>query len=249
MNIEGLEIRVKYGATTYWKNGVVVGRKCTECKEDKEIGEFDFIKARGSYRAECKKCKREKTQKWRKSNPDKVREGKRKWQKNNPKYSKQRHQNYKEKNLQHISGIVERISPIMKELPIYGYIYKFENIKTGKVYIGQTIQPLKARYKANITQGWIKDRLEYKNQKFKEELIEEDFKITELFDVAFCQYHLDKLEAHWINYYDSCKNGYNNNAGHHGTTDGLEEFNQILSDHNLEFKDGKLIQIKAPTQK
>ena len=31
-------------------------------------------------------------------------------------------------------------------------------------------------------------------------------------------------------------------------SDGIKEFNEILADHNLEFKDGKLIQIKAPTQ-
>ena len=122
----------------------------------------------------------------------------------------------------------------------------FENTKTGHKYIGQTTQPLKTRYNgSNIVKGWIEDRLKYNGQKFTEELIEKDFIVTETLDVAFCQYHLDKLEAYYIDKYDSFLNGYNNQPGNHNTDDGIEEFNQILSDHNLEFKDGKLIQIKS----
>ena len=158
-------------------------------------------------------------------------------------YSKQHYQNNKENNLQYISSIVEQINPVFKQLnlPVYGYVYMFENIKTGHKYLGQTIQPISRRYKGGIVQGWIKDRKHYQNQKFKEELIEEDFIVTEILDVAFCQYHLDKLEAYWINYSDSYNNGYNNREGNHNTDDGIEEFNQILSTHNLEYKDGKII--------
>ena len=121
----------------------------------------------------------------------------------------------------------------------------FKNTKTDHIYIGQTIQPLKVRYKSNIIKGWIEDRLKYNGQKFKEELIEEDIVVTEVVDVAFCQYHLDKLETYYIQKYDSCNNGYNNEYGNHNTNDGLEEFQQILSTHNLEYKDGKII--KKPT--
>ena len=124
-------------------------------------------------------------------------------------------------------------------------IYKFENVKTGHVYIGQTILPLKERYKGGVVKGWIKERREKVTQKFIEELIEEEFEVKELFDVACCKYHLDKLEAYWINKYDSCNNGYNNEYGNHNTNDGLEEFNRLLSTHNLEYKDNKII--KKPT--
>ena len=62
--------------------------------------------------------------------------------------------------------------------------------------------------------------------------------------MAFCQYHLDKLEAYYIDKYGSYNNGYNNNSGHHKTDDYIEEFNQILLEHNLEFVDGKLIENK-----
>ena len=132
----------------------------------------------------------------------------------------------------------------MKKLPIYGYIYKFENIKTKRVYIGQTITLLKYRYGIDVIKKWIEERKHYENQKFTEELIEEDFIVTETLDVAFCQYHLDKLEAYYINKYNSCENGYNNEYGNHNTNNGIEEFNQILSEHNLEFVDGKLIENK-----
>ena len=109
----------------------------------------------------------------------------------------------------------------------------FENVKTGHVYIGQTTQLLKDRYGSKeVIKGWIKERKTYENQKFVEELIEEDFEVTEFLDVAFCQYHLDKLE-----------NGYNNECGNHNTDNGIEEFNQILKENNLEFINGKLMKI------
>jgi hypothetical protein len=93
----------------------------------------------------------------------------------------------------------------------------------------------------NIIKGWNKERLEKSNQKFTEELIEEDFEVTEVLDVACCEYHLDILEAYWIEYYDSYNNGYNNQPGNHNTNDGLEEFVEILQQHNLEFVDGQIL--------
>lgn len=243
MNIEGLEIRVKYRITTYWKDGILVGKKCTKCGENKDISEFAFRdKKGGSYLSYCKKCNCEKAKKWNENNKEHKKKRDKEWNENNPEYKKQYRKDIKEDNLKEISKLLEQINPIFKQLklPAYGYIYKFENIKTGKVYIGQTIRPLKVRYKANIIQGWIEDRKHYANQKFKDELIEENIIITELFDVAFCQYHLDKLEAYWINHYDSCKNGYNNKNGNHNTDDGLEEFESILEKNNLEYKEGKI---------
>jgi hypothetical protein len=65
--------------------------------------------------------------------------------------------------------------------------------------------------------------------------------VTELFDVGCCEYHLNVLEAYWINHYDSYNNGYNNTAGNHITDDGLEEFIEILEQHNLEFIDGQIV--------
>jgi hypothetical protein len=153
--------------------------------------------------------------------------------------------------LQYISSIVEQINPIFKQLnlPIYGYIYLFTNTKTKRCYVGQTIQPLKVRYRnLNIIQGWIEDRKSFKNQKFKEELIEKDIEVVEMLDIGFCQYHLDKLEAYYIHKYNSYVDGYNNNAGYHNTNDGLEEFNKILSQYNIEFINGEIKEKRLPKQ-
>ena len=162
------------------------------------------------------------------------------YEKNKEKMSEQHKQRYSEKkemNLNKISELLEQINPLFKEkkLPIYGYIYKFENIKTGRVYIGQTDNPLSHRYYKNIIRGWIKDRKRKTKQKFKEELIAKDIVYTEFLDIACCSYHLEKLEAYYINKYDSYNNGYNNDSGHHKTDDGLDEFEQILKEHGVEF--------------
>jgi hypothetical protein len=135
--------------------------------------------------------------------------------------------------------------PLFKELnlPIFGYIYKFENKKTGRVYIGQTIQPLNMRYRTDIIQGWIRDRKRKRTQKFAEELIEEDFEVTESLDIGFCRYHLDKLEIHYINKYNAYENGYNNCVGYWKRNDGIEEFENILKEYNLEYINGELRRI------
>ena len=184
------------------------------------------------YREVNKEKKKEYDKQYRQDNAEHIKE-----------YNKQWYDDIKENNLKYISSIVEQINPVMKDLPVYGYIYKFENIKTGHVYIGQTTYPLKMRYgfEGGIIKSWIKERREKVTQKFIEELIEEEFEVKELFDVACCKYHLDKLEAYWINKYDSCNNGYNNNTGYHDTDDGLEEFIEILEQHNLEFIDGQIV--------
>jgi hypothetical protein len=195
----------------------------------------EYIKQyKKQYRENNKEYIKEANKQYRKENAEHIKE-----------HKKQYYQDNKENNLQNISNIVEQINPILKNIPVYGYVYKIKNIKTGRCYIGQTTKPLKYRYKSNIIQGWIEERKEKQSQKFLDELIEEDFIVTELFDVAFCKWHLDKLETYWINHYDSYNNGYNNNAGYHDTNDGLEEFNRLLSTHNLEYKDNKII--KKPT--
>ena len=190
----------------------------------------------------------EKNKKWHENNPNKTREHKRKYYENNigkvRESSKKSKKKAIENNIQKITNLVEQTNEIFKKLSltVYGYIYKFENIKTGRVYIGQTTYPLKMRYslEGGIVKSWIKERLAKNNQKFKDELTEEDIQVTEMIDTAFCQYHLDKLEAYYINKYDSCNNGYNNKNGNHNTDDGIEEFNRILKENNLKFINGKL---------
>ena len=153
-----------------------------------------------------------------------------------------KYQQKKEENRRKAIKIMQEYDPLIKELKLneYGYIYKFENIKTGRCYIGQTILPLTVRYQENIIGNWIKERLNKASQKFKEELIEEDFKITEVLAVGCCRWHLDKLEVYYIDKFNSQHNGYNNQPGNYHSDDGIEEFNQILKENNLQFKDGEL---------
>jgi hypothetical protein len=155
---------------------------------------------------------------------------------------KKRYNKNKKENIQKIKELLSEMNSIFSELdlPVYGTIYKFENIKTGRVYIGQTIKPFHRRYQLNPIVAWIKERKEKKNQKFLEELIEEDFIYTEILDYGICKWHLDKLEMYYIDKYNSCENGYNNCAGNHETDDGIEEFNEILEKYNLEFIDNEL---------
>lgn len=334
------------GSISYWKDNVIIGKRCTKCGKDKEISNFTLTnKKKLIYRAECKECQkqweteyhriyrennkdklreynreycknnhdkviekrrkykennvekiRDYNKQWRECNKEKVRQHNKTWRENNKekeqqrkkhwrennkekikayndsrkeymkeryqskiaeykelykenreymlKRDKQRYEKNKESNLQYISNIIEEINPILAKLNIktYGFIYKFENIKTNRVYIGQTTNPLKERYRSNIIKGWIEERINRDAQKFKEELIEEDIRLTEIVDVAFCKYHLDKLEVYYIDKYNSYNNGYNSQAGNYITDDGIEEFNKLLQKYNLQFIDGKLIE-------
>ena len=281
MNFEELEERVNNrGGVSYWKDGVMIYKKCTKCGELKTIEEFNYQnKKKGTYRPDCKKCESQ----YKKDNSERYKEGWKRWYRNNKErkketnkkyfqkhaeyykeyykinkkeyydknsekiieYKKQRRKDMKQENIENITNMLEEIDPILKELnlPVYGYIYKIENIVTGRVYVGQTIRPLKERYKGGVVKGWIKDRRKRQSQKFLEELIEENFVFTEVLAVGISQYHLDKLESYWIKEYNSCENGYNNQPGNHKSEEGLKEFNEILKANNLEFINGELRRI------
>lgn len=164
----------------------------------------------------------------------------------NQEQQKQRYESSKSNNIAEITQMLHQLSPIFKTLNIkaYGRIYKITNIKTKRIYIGQTILSLDARYGTNIIKGWIEHRKTFKNQKFLGELNNEEDFIIETIDFGCCKYHLDKLESYYINKYDSCNNGYNNNLGLHNTDDGINEFNKILEENKLVFKNGELQLIK-----
>lgn len=294
INEDGLEVEVnkRYGTITYWKEGVIVGRRCNKCGEDKEISQFRVDKNRNCYRATCKSCDEEYNKRYKKENIESIRiqvrkyreknyerlEEKRKqymkenaehfrqyrkenaehirernklWASNNRekvnKIAKRRREKVKRNNITEITKMLHQINPILEEFNIdaYGCIYKVTNIKTGRCYIGQTVRPLNVRYCGDIIERWIEERKMYEGQKFLEEINKKEDFVIDRINYGICQYHLDKLEVYYINKYDSYNNGYNNNSGYYKTDDGLEEFQQILSTHNLEYKDGKII--KKPT--
>jgi hypothetical protein len=221
----------------YWKKNKEI---LTEKKKEYYLANTEKLREKAKkWREANKERKREMDHNYYKNNKEKHLENGRKWIENNKErhiaYHKKLYEDLKEQNNKKVVELVEKINPVFYELglPVYGYVYKIENIKTKKVYIGQTVNPLEHRYGKNVIKGWIKERLARDKQKFKEELIEEDFIYTETLDVGCCAYHLDKLESYYINKFNSWKNGYNNDTGRHKTNDGIEEFNEIMEKFNL----------------
>lgn len=90
----------------------------------------------------------------------------------------------------------------MKILRIYKITCKVNN----KLYIGQTNEPLKQRFKRHM--GYQKDEKDTKFYRAVRKYGTENFYIEEI-DVAETQEELDEKEIYWINYYDSVNSGYN----------------------------------------
>lgn len=90
-------------------------------------------------------------------------------------------------------------------------IYKITNTINGKIYIGQTSQSIKSRWKNHLI-----DCKRAKNNKFYNAIKkygEENF-VIEIIEYGIgSQELLNKKERHWIKFYDSYKNGYNSTWG------------------------------------
>ena len=106
----------------------------------------------------------------------------------------------------------------------YGVIYLICNVKSNRWYVGQTITPFAVRY-SNFDM-WFKE----KAQTTKSDLIGEDIKlygkksfvvVNPQFKVAYSKEQLDKLEAYWIDYFNSYDNGYNATKGNIGIKFGI----------------------------
>ena len=107
-------------------------------------------------------------------------------------------------------------------LEVYGIIYKITNLANEQVYIGQTISKngFKGRYQYS---GQGIERIyryhEYQKEKnrFHNNLLYNsikkygvnNFKVDEIFDIAFSKEELDIKEKTYINLYNSIDNGYN----------------------------------------
>lgn len=127
-------------------------------------------------------------------------------------------------------------------LEVYGIIYKITNKVNNRVYIGQTTKDFNKRYnrkgigveRVYRKHKTLKDR-GYKYNKHLLDSIEKyglnNFDLKEIFDIAFSKEELDIKEKVWISYYDSYKNGYNNNLGGEGNCgyDGLKGANNPFS--------------------
>lgn len=98
----------------------------------------------------------------------------------------------------------------------YGYIYKITNTITKKSYIGQIVAK---KGKDRLLEHYRQAHYGYYPiTKFRNALRKyklEDFKV-ETIDFALSKEELSKLEKHYINFFDTYKNGYNSSLGGDG---------------------------------
>ena len=87
------------------------------------------------------------------------------------------------------------------------WIYKITNIQNNKVYIGQTIRPIKDRFNRHINDA-INNIIDTHFARAIRKYGKENFIIEEI-DKAQTQDELNQKEQYWIQYYNSVKEGYN----------------------------------------
>ena len=165
--------------------------------------------------------------KWRENNKDKLKEYNKNWYENDKdRILEQQKEYYNQKT----KKILEKIKEEVEKEPekynyiegekIFGIIYLVHNIESDRYYVGQTTVGFDIRYKS----GWLYKH-SYK-QLVKEDLElygEDSFEYIKIFKVAYSQYELDKLEAYYIDYYNSYEEGYNERRGNIFTNRGIDE--------------------------
>ena len=87
------------------------------------------------------------------------------------------------------------------------WIYKITNIQNNKVYIGQTIRPIKQRINRHFNDA-LNNILDTHFARAIRKYGKENFIIEEI-DTAQTQDELNKKEQYWIQYYNSVLDGYN----------------------------------------
>lgn len=212
------------------KDGVT--RKCIVCQKYYDKHKKEIRK---------KKKQKENQKAWREKNKDKVKQNSKEYyEKNKDKhrdyykqyrkdnqdkmreYDKQIYDKKVEQSLEEIRQYVEKDPEkynYIEGQKIFGVIYLVHNINSDKYYVGQTQNGFDIRY----NKGWLYEH------SFKEEVCEDlelygkdSFEYTKVFKIAHNQEELDKLEAYYINYFDSYENGYNGNRGNIFTNRGVE---------------------------
>ena len=87
------------------------------------------------------------------------------------------------------------------------WIYKITNIQNQKVYIGQTIRPIKDRFHRHVNDA-MNNILDTHFARAIRKYGKDNFIIEEI-DSANNQEELNQKEQYWIRYYNSIENGYN----------------------------------------
>lgn len=87
------------------------------------------------------------------------------------------------------------------------WIYKITNIQNNKVYIGQTIRPIKDRFHRHVNDA-LNNNLDTHFARAIRKYGKDSF-IIEIIDEAINQTELNQKEQYWIQYYNSIQDGYN----------------------------------------
>ena len=217
--------------------------KCKKCHKKYCKDNAEKIKEqRKQYRKDNAKKVKERQKQYYENNAEKVKERQKQYYENNAEKIKEYNKQYRKDNAEHykqynkqyntkqVQEALQQIKIEVEKEPekynyiegkeIYGVIYLVCNIKSGKYYVGQTTVGFDNRY----NKGWLYEH-SYKDT-VREDLQlygKESFEYTKLFKVAHSQYELDKLEAYYIDYYNSYENGYNENRGNIFTDRGKEK--------------------------
>lgn len=203
----------------------------SECKECTNEYNKKYRQENSNYFKEKSKKYRQENpdyfKKYRQENTDYFKEHRRKYNQENSDYFNGKHKEYRQKNIQEsLQQIKEEIEKEPEkydynpDFEIYGIIYLAHNIESDKYYVGQTTIGFDNRYK----KGWLYEHSKKDTVKHDLELYgQESFEYTKIFKVAHSQYELDKLEAYYIDYYNSYENGYNENRGNIFTDRGKEK--------------------------
>ena len=219
---ECMKEHAKEYATEYYKKNI---DKIKEQKTKYYKKNIDKIKERRTkyYEQNADKIKEYRVE-YRKQNANKIKEQQAEYYKQNvDKFAEYRKQNADkikeyynskvEQALVEIKAYVEKEPQRFNYNPneeIYGVIYLVYNACSQRYYVGQTTIGFDNRY----NRGWIythgyKDMVKEDLEKYGED----SFEYTKIFKVAHNQEELDKLEAYYIEYFDSYENGYNETRG------------------------------------
>lgn len=111
-------------------------------------------------------------------------------------------------------------------------IYKIVNSKNSKVYVGKTERSLSIRFNEHIQLSKNSDRPLYRAMR-KHGVKNFNIEKLEVCDES----NIDEREVHWINFYNSYKNGYNATKGGEGKS--LLNYEEVIAIYN-ELKSVKL---------
>lgn len=153
-----LEVREVCGGITYWKNGVMVGRKCSTCGMDKPIVEFGFKnKEKGVYQTKCKKCVSEYDKQYHKQHYEENKEKRKEYHK---RYRKDNEEKIKERGKRYYKNNKEKISLKSKQ---HYRDNKEKKREYGVQYYKNNIEKIKRRHKEYYEENKEKKR-EYHKQ-------------------------------------------------------------------------------------